>query len=257
MSALARVRNAAWVITALALLQLALANVLAMPVRSAVRAAMGPHAVLDDGHLLAALIELGVRHPAALVTVNAAITSAAVLGAIVAVLTHGALYGALLGRQGATALAGDAVRFALPLLVQGVYNLVLRALAVAIVLVPLAQLDAPMAAQGLALLVLHGLGVALLDLAKADVVAGRVAPFHPRAVVRALRAATRAPLTLLGSLGCTAAQVGLHVGAVIAVIDGFGRGGGLWTARGVAVTVLALGVLRAALAVTARERSPG
>ncbi|RMG97282.1 MAG: hypothetical protein D6705_09020 [Deltaproteobacteria bacterium] len=205
--------------------------------------ALGPFATLDDGHLLAYVVEMVADHPSVVLPATTVPAAAAVVPAVLLFALTGGIVERLRGRAG----FGAAVFGALPaVLVQGVYHLVLRA--VFLLLVFLAVGPAPKAVAypllGLAyLLSLHASDVTRVR--ATDATAGR---FHPRLAFAAFREVlTRKP-------AATATAVGLGFATLVAAAAaGYLAVAGAPTppvaARGIAAVGMCIGLWRLAVAV--------
>ena len=167
MSALLRVLRAPWLWLTIGLIQLILAAALALPLRLAVRVAMGPFMIADEGRILAPLLELITDQRPVLAALAATLAGSALLALLIAPLLAGAVITRLAGPQPRGELARAAFTHLPTNFVIGIYGLVLRVL-LALVAAALGSLHPLLRPLGLLL----GLTFAALavDLARAHVV---------------------------------------------------------------------------------------
>lgn len=256
MKALRRAMDAWGLLLALWFLQLGVASLLALPVRTAVAAALGKHHdLLDPARALAAIADLGIQHPAALAQLEAGVVTTAIIGALFWLVASGAILTRLDRRIDPPETFAASIRHLPAVVGATLWHLPLRAL-----LAGLPLTLGPVLSRSwlvVALAVGWCLGTSTLDAARAQAVLAGTTVRRPTAVIRGLQHLVRRPSTLAASLALGLVGWCLVLAALYIALWGLAASGTLFAVRGMALLTAAVGLWRVALAVElTRQAAP-
>jgi hypothetical protein len=249
MSSLKRVTSAPGLVVALWLVEIGIAAFVGYSARQAVAAALGGYSVLGDGHLLFAIADLLIDHPAVASQIVSSAIGSAVLGVVLWTILAGGIVSRLAGVVGWERLTAASARWLPAIVVTSLWHLLLRGILVAAVMLGTAALPRMVTAPILALVVL--VCTCALDISRVHVVQHGARGFHIRTAWMGFVQAVRHPALLGKSVALSLCQWACVV--AIFAVAGFGLGtvGTLLLARPLALLSLLFGLWRIAVVVEA------
>lgn len=245
-AAVRRALSAPWLILGLGAIHLATAAAVAIPVRSAFRAALGPYFHEGANRLLGPLLELMGQQRAAPATLMSALVVTAVVAAVLGPLLAGAAIQRLAGPCKVAEQAAAAAAHYPAFVVIGVYGVVLRAL---LLLVAAALGGVHVIAQLILSVAVLTYATAVVDLTRARTALAGARGFHPRTFVRAAVTVGQEPLLWLRSATLSLLAVAAAAAIVLVTLHGFGAAWSPWAVRGLGLVATFLALARLAVAV--------
>lgn len=245
-AALRRTLAAPWLVLGLSAVHLGLAAAVAVPVRAAFRAAMGPYFHEGAHRLLVPLLEIAGQQRSAPASIMAAIAVTAVVAALVGPLLAGAAIQRLAGPSTVADQTRAAVAHYPVALLVGVYGLVLR---VVLMLVAAALGGVHWLAQLALTVAALTFAAAVVDLTRARVVLSGARGVHPRTFLRAIATVAQTPPLWLRSAGLSLLHLAVGAAILVITLHGFGTAWAPWVVRGLGVVATFFALLRIACAV--------
>lgn len=253
LKALRRVWSAPWLWLGIGMAQLALAAALAVPLRTVLRAAIGPFTITGESRLFGALAELVSQNPTIVAAMITSLAGSAALATLIAPLFAGAGIRRLAGPCAKGEQARASVMHYPAALMIGLYGLVLRVL-LAFVAAALGTLHSSLQIAGVVLIL--SFSTVVVDLARVRVVLEGARGVHPRTFIRAIASVARSPGLWLRSGLIGALHWGLTFAMLLVTVRGLDTAWSPWAVRGLALIAAFVALWRLATAVEYFATSP-